>query len=108
MKDEKGNPLAGRLNVIFFDLVKIRRLINILVEKLSKLEKWGLTTRGESSIIYKSAARGSATKLENDTERRKTQGKKQSDSERVNHPSLRKRGGLWRVPKAEEGEGEKD
>lgn len=42
MKDEKGNPLAGRLNVIFFDLVKIRRLINILVEKLSKLEKWGL------------------------------------------------------------------
>ena len=42
MKDEKGKSLSGRLNVIFFDLVKNRKLINTPIGKLSKLEKWGL------------------------------------------------------------------
>ena len=42
MKDEMGKSLSNRLNVIFFDLVKNRKLINTPVEKLSKLEKWGL------------------------------------------------------------------
>ena len=42
MKDERGNDLAGRLNVIFFDLVKIRKLLGTPLAKLSKLEKWGL------------------------------------------------------------------
>ena len=42
MKDEKGFELAGKLNVIFFNLMKINKLLGTPPEKLSKLEKWGL------------------------------------------------------------------
>ena len=42
MRKENGGRLSGKLNVIFFDLIKIHRLLGKPVEELSKLEKWGL------------------------------------------------------------------
>ena len=42
MKDGKGNGLADRLNVIFIDLLTIKRLVGTPVESLTPLQKWGL------------------------------------------------------------------
>lgn len=42
MRKDGGGRLGDRLNVIFFDLVKIRRLLGTPPEQLTKLEKWGL------------------------------------------------------------------
>ena len=42
MKNDSGGRLGDRLNVIFLDLVKIRRLKGISPEKLSPIEKWGM------------------------------------------------------------------
>ncbi|MCR4823101.1 MAG: Rpn family recombination-promoting nuclease/putative transposase [Treponema sp.] len=42
MKKENGKRLADKLNVIFFDLVKIHRKLGKPVESLTKLDKWGL------------------------------------------------------------------
>ena len=42
MCNKSGKELANRLNIIFFDLVKIRKLCGTDVCKLTKLEKWGL------------------------------------------------------------------
>ncbi|MBR1614780.1 MAG: hypothetical protein IJ673_04790 [Treponema sp.] len=47
MEQLRSKPLdwrwtAGRLNVVFFDLVKVHALLGKPVEELSKLEKWGL------------------------------------------------------------------
>ncbi|MBB5227056.1 hypothetical protein DYE50_02665 [Treponema ruminis] len=42
MKRSDGKELAGKLNVIFFDLIKIHKLFGKPPEKLTKLEKWGL------------------------------------------------------------------
>ena len=42
MRKETGAHLAGKLNVIFLDLVKVRRLIDKPVEQLTKAEKWGM------------------------------------------------------------------
>ena len=42
MRRTDGKKLAGKLNVIFFDLIKIHKLIGTPPEKLTKLEKWGL------------------------------------------------------------------
>ena len=42
MRNDSGRSLGDRLNVIFLDLVKIRRLKGTPVEKLSALEKWGM------------------------------------------------------------------
>ena len=42
MKNGSGKKLADRLNIIFFDLIKVHKLFGQPVEKLSKLEKWGL------------------------------------------------------------------
>ena len=42
MKNEDGKKLAERLNIIFIDLVSIRKKIRTPVEELSPVEKWGL------------------------------------------------------------------
>ena len=42
MRKANGTQLSDRLNVIFFDLIKIHNLLGKPVESLSKLEKWGL------------------------------------------------------------------
>lgn len=42
MRDGKGNGLADRLNVIFIDLLTIKKLVGTPVEKLTPLQKWGL------------------------------------------------------------------
>lgn len=42
MKNQKGQELAGHLNVIFIDLLVIKKLIGTPVEKLTALQKWGL------------------------------------------------------------------
>ena len=42
MKDNNGNGLADRLNVIFIDLLTIRKLVGTPVESLTPLQKWGL------------------------------------------------------------------
>ena len=42
MRKENGTRLSDKLNVIFFDLIKIHKLFGKPVETLSKLEKWGL------------------------------------------------------------------
>ncbi len=42
MKDDNGNGLADRLNVIFIDLLTIKRLVGTPVESLTPLQKWGL------------------------------------------------------------------
>lgn len=42
MRKEDGRMLAGRLNVLFFDLIKTHRLLGTPPEKLTKLQKWGL------------------------------------------------------------------
>ena len=42
MKKENGARLSNKLNVIFFDLIKIHKLLGKPVNELSKLEKWGL------------------------------------------------------------------
>ena len=42
MKDDKGNGLADKLNVIFIDLLTIKRLVGTPVERLTPLQKWGL------------------------------------------------------------------
>ena len=42
MKSDSGGRLGDRLNVIFLDLVKIRRLKGTPPENLSPIEKWGM------------------------------------------------------------------
>ena len=43
MKNQNNITLAGRLNILYFDLVKLRRQVrNKAVRKMTKLEKWGL------------------------------------------------------------------
>ena len=42
MRKENGGTLAGKLNVLFFDLIKIHRLLGTPPEKLTRLQKWGL------------------------------------------------------------------
>ena len=42
MRKENGGQLSGKLNVIFFDLIKIHKLLGKPVGSLSKLEKWGM------------------------------------------------------------------
>lgn len=42
MKDKNGCPLADRLNVIYIDLLTIKRLVGTPVEKLTPLQKWGM------------------------------------------------------------------
>ena len=42
MRDGKGNGLANRLNVIFIDLLTIKKLVGTPVERLTPLQKWGL------------------------------------------------------------------
>ena len=42
MRDQHGGELAGRLNVIFIDLLTIRKLVGTPAQKLTPLQKWGL------------------------------------------------------------------
>ena len=42
MKDKNGIELAAKLNVIFIDLLTIKKLVGTPVEKLTPLQKWGL------------------------------------------------------------------
>lgn len=42
MKDRDGNGLADRLNVIYIDLLTIKKLFGTPVEQLTPLQKWGL------------------------------------------------------------------
>lgn len=42
MVDDSGTKLEERLNIIFIDLVTIRKLSKLPAEKLTPLEKWGL------------------------------------------------------------------
>lgn len=42
MRNDKGGELAGRINVIFIDLLEFKKLYGAPVEKLSALQKWGL------------------------------------------------------------------
>lgn len=42
MMDKDGNELAGKLNVIYIDLLSIKKLVGTPVESLSTLQKWGL------------------------------------------------------------------
>ena len=42
MKNQKGHVLSGHLNVIYIDLLVIKKLIGTPVENLTPLQKWGL------------------------------------------------------------------
>ena len=42
MKNQKGHELSGHLNVIYIDLLVIKKLIGTPVENLTPLQKWGL------------------------------------------------------------------
>lgn len=42
MKNQNGHNLADHLNVIFIDLLEIKKLIGTPVDKLTGLQKWGL------------------------------------------------------------------
>ena len=42
MRDKKGNGLADRLNIIYIDLLTIKKLVGTPVERLTPLQKWGL------------------------------------------------------------------
>ena len=42
MRNQNGQELAGYLNVIFIDLLEIKKLIGTPVEKLTPIQKWGL------------------------------------------------------------------
>ncbi len=42
MRDARGNSLAGRMNVIYVDLLTIKKLVGTPVESLTPLQKWGL------------------------------------------------------------------
>ena len=42
MRDETGQVLSGHLNVIFIDLLVIKKLIGKPVKELTALQKWGL------------------------------------------------------------------
>ena len=42
MKSQSGTELAGKLNVIFIDLLEIKKLFGTPVERLTPLQKWGL------------------------------------------------------------------
>ena len=42
MKSQSGSELAGRLNVVFIDLLEIKKLFGTPVEQLTPLQKWGL------------------------------------------------------------------
>ena len=42
MEKENGKHLGDRLNVIFLDLIKIKRKLGTSPEELSKVEKWGM------------------------------------------------------------------
>ncbi|MCR5046698.1 MAG: Rpn family recombination-promoting nuclease/putative transposase, partial [Treponema sp.] len=42
MRDENGNKLSGRLNVIYINLPEIKKLVGTPVEKLTPVQKWGL------------------------------------------------------------------
>ena len=42
MKNEKGQFLGERLNIIFIDLLEIKKLFGTPIEQLTPLQKWGL------------------------------------------------------------------
>lgn len=42
MRDKQGNRLTDRLNVIFIDLETIREKVQMPVDQLTSIEKWGL------------------------------------------------------------------
>ena len=42
MRNERGNELGRKLNVIFFELLKLKKLLGTPVHKLNTREKWGL------------------------------------------------------------------
>lgn len=42
MKNQKGHELSGHLNVIYIDLLVIKKLLGTPVENLTPLQKWGL------------------------------------------------------------------
>ncbi len=42
MRDKSGNELSDKLNVIYIDLLSIKKLVGTPVESLSPLQKWGL------------------------------------------------------------------
>lgn len=42
MRDKNGCELAGRLNVIYIDLLTIKALVGTPAEKLTPLQKWGM------------------------------------------------------------------
>ena len=42
MKSQKGHGLSGHLNVIYIDLLVLKKLIKKPIEKLTPLQKWGL------------------------------------------------------------------
>lgn len=42
MKSQSGSELARRLNVVFIDLLEIKKLFGTPVEQLTPLQKWGL------------------------------------------------------------------
>ena len=42
MKSQSGSELAGRLNVVFIDLLEIKKLFGTPIEELTPLQKWGL------------------------------------------------------------------
>ena len=42
MRDQNGGELGGRINVIFIDLLTIRKLVGTPTQKLTPLQKWGL------------------------------------------------------------------
>ena len=42
MRKENGGNLSGKLNILFFDLIKTHKLLGTPPSKLTKLEKWGL------------------------------------------------------------------
>lgn len=42
MRNQKGHTLAGHLNVIYMDLLQIKKAFGTPVEELTPLQKWGL------------------------------------------------------------------
>ena len=48
MKNQNGGTLGDRLNVVYLDLVRIRKLFGTPIEELKPFEKWGLFLAYES------------------------------------------------------------
>ena len=42
MKNQKGKTLTNHLNIIFIDLLEIRKLVGTPVSELTPIQKWGL------------------------------------------------------------------